>query len=969
MSVLLLGAGFAFGQRTVTGTVEDQETGESLIGVTVVEKENPGNGAVTDLEGRFSIKVSANATTLIFNYTGFAEQEVSIAGINDVAVKLATNSILKEVVVIGYGTVKREDATGLVQTVSTDKFNRGAITSPQELIAGKIAGVAITTDGGPGGGSRIRVRGESSLSASNDPLIVVDGVPLSNDGVSGSRNPLNLINPNDIETVTVLKDASAAAIYGNRASGGVIIITTKKGALGKKISVGYNVNVSSGETFNRVDVLTADEFRTAIGANYALDHPAAKLLGTENTDWQDVIYQKAFAQDHSLNVSGGVGMVPYRVSVGYTNKDGLLRTDNFSRYSGAVNLSPKFINNRLQLNLNFKGILSDNHFADRGAIGSALSFDPTKPVRDSSSKYGGYTTWTIPNGNPNGLAPANPLALLELRDDNSTVKHYITSASIDYRFARVPQLRYNLNVAYDRSNGSGTIVIPNFAAFAFDQINGGGVNNTYEQTRTNSVLETYANFKETYGIHTVDAMAGYSYQKFANESSFKNSDTAGSVAETQVGEDGSELVLISTYARLNYSLQDRYLLTLSARRDGTSRFAPEYRWGNFYAAAFAVKVIDNNNKYLNNLKLRASWGKTGQQAIGDDYAYKARYQIGTPTVQYQLGDSLYTILRPNGYVYDIKWEETGSFNIGADFSLIRDRLSGTVDVYQRNTNDLLNFIAFPALSNLTNFATDNVGSMETKGLEVTLNFAPIMTKKVRWELNTNFAYNQNRITKLTNSTDDNFAGVLTGGISGGVGSNIQIHSVNYAPASFYVYEQKYDENGVLLENQFVDQNGDGIINNSDRYRFKQPAPVYSMGFTSNLSVGDFDFSFAGRSYLGNYAYNNVQTDMGYLARLYQTSGYLNNVHQSAVDLNVAQQASLTFSDHFVKNASFLRFDHFTAGYNFEKLVGRYLRLYTTVQNPFVITKYDGLDPEIGNGIDNSTYPRPRTYLVGLSVNF
>ena len=969
MGALVLGAGAALAQRTITGVVQDQETGELLIGVTLVEKENPSNGTATDLEGRFSIKTSSNATALIVNYTGYATQEASIVGTDNITVELSTNSILKEVIVIGYGTIKREDATGLVQTVSTDQFNRGAITSPQELIAGKIAGVAITTDGSPGGGSRIRVRGESSLSASNDPLFVIDGVPLSNDGVSGSRNPLNLINPSDIETVTVLKDASAAAIYGNRASGGVIIITTKKGTLGKKISVGYNVNVSSGETFNRVDVLSADEFRTAVAANYAVDHPSVALLGTENTDWQDVIYQKAFAQDHNLSLSGGVGMVPYRVSLGYTNKDGLLRTDNFSRYTGAVNLSPKFLSNRLQFNVNVKGMLSDNHFASRGAIGSALSFDPTRPVRDTSTAYGGYTTWTIANGNPNGLAPANPLAQLELRDDNSTVKHVISSVTADYRFARIPQLRYNLNVALDQSNGSGTVVVPNFASFAFDNIYGGGVNNRYEQSRTNSVLETYANFKETYGIHTIDFMAGYSYQKFKNTSSFFNTDSAGSIEETTMGEDGSELILISNYGRLNYSLKDRYLLTLSVRRDGTSRFAPEYRWGNFYAAAFAVKILDNNNKYFNNLKARASWGKTGQQAIGDDYAYKARYQIGTPTVQYQLGDSLYTILRPNGYVYDIKWEETNSLNVGIDFSIVRNRLSGSFDVYQRNTSDLLNFIAFPALSNLTNFATDNIGSMESKGLELSLNMTPISTKLVNWDVSTNFAYNVNKITKLTNSADAAFVGVLTGGIAGGVGSNIQIHSVNYAPSSFFVYQQKYDENGKILENQFEDLNGDGIINNSDKYRFKQPAPVYAIGFTSNLTVGSFDFSFAGRSYVGNYAYNNVQTDMGYLNRMYHPTKYLVNVHQSAVNLGVKDQASLTFSDHFVTDASFLRFDHITAGYDFNKLINKHVRLYATIQNPAVFTKYDGLDPEMGNGIDNSTYPRPRTYLVGLSVNF
>lgn len=971
---LLFSGGIALAQRQISGNVSDIDNGDPLIGASI-SVEGTTTGTVSDVDGNYRLTVPEGSKSLKVTYTGYAEQILNIGSSNTINVYMSAGVALNETVVIGYGTVKREDATGLVQTVTAASFNKGAITGPQELLSGKIAGVVITNDGGPGSGAKIRIRGEASLSASNNPLIVVDGIPLDNGGVSGSRNQLNIVNPNDIESVTVLKDASAAAIYGNRASGGVILITTKKGKLGKKIQVSYNANVSVGQTSNRVDVLSADEFRSTVSAFYANPdptappHPALALLGAANTDWQDEIYQSAWGQDHSVSLSGGVGMVPYRVSLGYTNKDGVLKTDNFDRYSAAVNLTPGFLNNTLQVNVHFKGMLSDNHFAERGAIGNALSFDPTRPVRDTSARYGGFTTWKIPNGNPNGLAPTNPVALLELRDDNSTVKQYITNASVDYRMPFLPALRANLSVGYDYSKGSGTVVVPNFAAFAFDALNGGGVNNTYEQTKKNSVLESYLNYKKGFGDHDVDLMGGYSWQHFEVGSSYRNSDSAGTPAETTVGTDPAEFYLVSLFGRLNYAYKNKYLLTGSLRRDGTSRFAPQYRWGLFPAAAFAVKLIENDKKYLDNLKLRTSWGITGQQDIGDYYAYLARYQFGNPNAQYQFGDEFITTIRPNGYVGDIKWEETTTYNAGIDFSIIKNRLSGTFDVYQRNTKDLLNFIPFSALSNLTNFGTDNIGTMETKGVELSLSFMPVKSKNINWEVSSNFAYNTSTITKLTTSDDPNYQGVFTGGIAGGVGSNIQIHSVGYFPSSFYVFQQKYDETGKILEGQFADLNRDSVINDDDKYRYKNPAPLYTVGITSSLGIGHFNLSFAGRANFGNYVYNNVQTDMGYLNRLYATTNYLSNVNQSAVDLNVVDQANLTFSDHFITNAAFFRLDHITAAYSFDKLIGKYLNVYLTVQNPFVITKYKGLDPEIGDGIDNNIYPRPRTYVLGLNVNF
>jgi TonB-linked SusC/RagA family outer membrane protein len=955
---------FIFGQRTITGTVIEADTGEPLFGVNVLAKETL-NGTVTDFDGKYEVVVGDEVTTLVFSYTGFETQEIVIGDSRVIDVQLSSGVALEEVIVIGYGTVKREDATGSLQSVSANDFNKGAIAGPQQLLAGKVAGVTITTDGSPGGGSTIRVRGESSLSASNDPLIVIDGVPLDNSGVSGSRNALNVINPNDIESMTVLKDASASAIYGNRAAGGVILITTKKGKVGDGIRLGYNGNVSFGNAINRVDVLSADEYRQTITDYYGEGHPALDLLGDANTNWQEEIYQQAVSHDHNLNVSGGVGNIPYRVSLGYSNMNGILKTDNFNRYTGSINLTPGFFDNRLQLKLNAKAMRTQNNFADRGAIGNSLSMDPTQPVYDEGNDYGGFFAWTIPNGNPNTLAPTNPIALLELRDDNSKVTRFITNASVDYRLHWLPELRANLNLAYDYSHGEGTVVVPANASFAFNE-NFGGINNVYSQDKFNTLLEYYMNYKKEFGVHTIDAMAGYSWQHFEVDNTFSNINSAGELTE---GSDPAEFYLVSLFGRLNYNFTDRYLLTFTLRRDGTSRFSPENRWGLFPAAALGVKVIDNDNQYFNNLKLRAGWGVTGQQEIGDYYAYLARYQLSFFNARYQFGDEFIYTYRPNGYDANIRWEETTTYNVGLDFSIVKNRVGGTLEVYQRLTKDLLNYIPVPAGTNLTNFINTNIGNIENRGIELSLNLTPYLTDKNSWDFAMNIAYNQAEITKLTAIDDPDYDGVLTGGIAGGVGSNIQIHTVGFAPSSFFVYEQLYDESGNILEGQFADRNNDGVVNDEDKYRFENPAADYSLGFTSNLALGNFDFSFAGRAAIGNFVYNNVQTDMGYFDRMYGTTGTLWNVHQSAVDLNVINQANLTFSDHFVKNANFLRLDHITLGYNFRELTGYGIRMYATVQNPFVITKYDGLDPEIGNGIDNNIYPRPRTFVIGVNADF
>lgn len=951
-------------QQVISGVVTDAQTGDPLIGANIVSKEVSTSGTITDLDGSFTYEVAPGTKTLVFSYTGYNSQEELIEGRTTINVSLSAGQILQDIVVIGYGTVKKEDATGSVQTVNASNFNRGAITGPQELLAGKVAGVTISTDGSPGGGSAIRIRGESSISATNDPLIVIDGVPIDNSAVGGNRNVLNIINPNDIETFTVLKDASAAAIYGNRASGGVILITTKKGTLGGKLGITYSGNVSVSETRNRLNILSAEEFRNQITqrvADQKIPESALGLLGNENTDWQNEIYQKAVGHDHNLTFAGGVGIVPYRLSLGYTDKNGLLKTDNFNRKTLGLNLTPGFFDNTLQVKVQAKAMQSQNHFADQGAIGNAISFDPTKSIYDENSPYGGYTTWTIANGNPNGLAPRNPIALLNLRDDNSTVNQFIGNISADYRLPFLKDLRANINLGLDYSKGSGTVVVPNFASFAFDDILGGGLNNSYANTKDNKLLEFFLNYNKKIGIHGLDIMGGYSWQRFYYLNESKNNNSAGTKNQDKPDAKG-ELYLLALFTRINYSYGDNLLFTFSLRNDHTSRFSQDARSGYFPAAAVAYRLLDNNNKYFDKLKVRLGYGLTGQQDIGNYYVHLGTYLGAQNTAYYQLGDDYIASLRPEAYNELIKWEENTTYNLAFDFSIIKNRLSGTIEGYQRYAKDALAYVNLPALQNLSNFGNINLGNMESRGVELSLNATPILNEKISWDIAYNIGYNKAEVTDFP--TD-----VFTGGISGGVGSNIQILSSGNQPYSFYVYKQLYDESGKILEGQFEDLNGDGVVSDKDKYVYQSRAPRVSMGITSNFRYKKMDLSFAGRSYLGNYVYNNIQSDGGYLGRLYQSSGYLANVPSSAVDLNVEQQSSLTFSDHFVKNASFFRIDHITFGYNFDNLIGKSLRLFTTVQNPFVITKYDGLDPEEFDGIDNNTYPRPRTYVFGLSVSF
>lgn len=963
---LLFATGMAYGQRQITGSVTDAETGEGLIGVTVAAV-GVSAGAVTDYEGNYRLELPDGVTELRFSYTGYAEQTIAVGASNVIDVRMAAGIALQETVVIGYGTVKREDATGAIQTVSAKDFNGGALTSPQELIVGKVAGVVVTPNADPGGGGTIRIRGGSSLSATNDPLIVIDGVPVDNGSVAGDRNPLNIINPNDIETFTVLKDASATAIYGSRASNGVIIITTKKGKSGRDIAVDFGASVSMSTPLNKVDVLSADEFRALINEHFPDGHPARTLLGSANTDWQDEIYRNAIGQEYTLAFSGAVDELPYRVSLGYNNREGILTTDHFDRYTGGLSLSPGLLDNTLQVNFNVKGMFTKNRFGNRDAIGAAAAFDPTKPVRDPSyDRFGGYFTWTQVDSTPNTLSPDNPVALLEQREDRADVSRMLTNLQLDYRLWFLPELRANLNVGYDFSNSKGNIIVPDTAAFAFVD---GGLFDRYKQQKENTLLEFYLNYVKNLGNSRLDVMGGYSWQHFFFNDESVSTNLSGSKTLRPFNVSPREYFLVSLFGRLNYTIQDRYLLTATIRRDGTSRYSKDNRWGLFPSVALGWKIIDRDRGFLNSLKLRLSYGETGQQDLGNDlYPYLARYLASFDNAQYQFGNQYYATLRPNGYDANLKWEETTTYNAGLDFAFFNGRVFGSAEYYIRKTTDLINFIPVPAGTNLTNFITTNVGDLENRGFEFSLGTIPYQGANSAWEIGANVTLNKNEITKLTATNDPNYPGVLTGGISGGVGNTIQIHSVGYPANSFLVYEQVYDDQGVPIEGLYVDRDGDGQITPDDRYRLEKPAPDVLIGFYTNYRVGNFDVAVGGRASLGNFVYNNVQSEGAQYNRLYNSTGYINNSISdiSDIDFTVPQY----FSDHFVQDASFLRFDHITAGYSFNNL-GRLqrLRVSAAVQNPFVITDYKGIDPEIFGGIDNNAYPRSRTYVLAVNASF
>ncbi|MFC4231184.1 SusC/RagA family TonB-linked outer membrane protein [Parasediminibacterium paludis] len=970
-------------EKTVSGKVTDAKDGSALQGVSVFVKGST-KGTQTGPDGTFKIKVSSGATALTFSSVGFASQDVTI-GTGDVFVKLVQNNAsLNEVVVIGYGTTRKKDLSGSVTTVSSKDFVKGAITTPEQLISGKVAGVAITSNSGaPGSGSTIRIRGGASLNASNDPLIVVDGMPLDNGGISGVANPLSLINPNDIETFTILKDASATAIYGSRASNGVILITTKKGKSGKP-TYSFSSQMSVASIAKKVDVFSADQIRSIV--NTKGNASSAALLGSATTDWQNQIYQTALSQDNNLSVSGSLKKLPYRISVGFLNQDGILKTGNLQRTSLGINLSPMLLNNHLKIDLSLKGTYSQSRFANEGAIGSAVTFDPTQSVYSKSNRFGGYWEWLDPATTTGlkSLAPLNPLGLLLQRDDRSKVQRAVGNALIDYKLHFLPDLHALLNVGADLSEGKGTVLVPDSAASAYMRSpdkKHGGVNNQYRQTRQNTYLNFYFNYtKDIKSIKSrVEATAGYEYQDYLTMNyNFGDYTTDGTVISTPIYPfDKPENTLVSFMGRMIYTFDNKYILAGTIRRDGSSKFNPNNRWGTFPSGAFAWKIKEEsflkNVKAISDLKLRVSYGITGQQDGINNYDYISYYNLSGNQAEYQLGNNFYQMYRPGGYYYNRKWEQTATTNVALDYSILNGRVSGSVEYYYKKTTDLLNQINQPAGTNFSNKIVANIGSMENRGVEFTVNLQAIRSKDVTLDLAFNATYNQNKITKLTISDDPNYAGAQFGGISGGVGNTVLINSVGYNRGAFYVYKQVYDPvTNKPIDNLFADKNRDGIVNSADLYQYKGIDPKAFFGFSANLNYKKWNAGFVMRANVGNYVYNNVASSTGTLRNIINPIGFINNGSTDYLNTYFSGSGDKYFlSDYYVQNASFLRMDNINVGYNAGKIFNKRanLRVSANVQNVFVVTKYKGLDPEINGGIDNNFYPRPRTFVLGLNLDF
>lgn len=989
-SLLLLVVGLflsvnAFAQQMVVKGLIKDTTGEPIIGANVVVK-GTTNGTITDLDGNFQLQAN-KGDVLTISFIGYKTQEVPAAASLNIILKDDTE-LLDEVVVIGYGSVKKSDLSGSVVAIKAEEMNKGAVTSPQELIMGKVPGLSVSQgDGAPGAGSTIRIRGGASLNASNDPLIVIDGVPVSNDAAPGTPNALATINPNDIETFTVLKDASATAIYGSRASNGVIIIQTKKGTQ-DKVKVSYSGTFTAKDPYNRIETLDAKSFREVMGTQYpetATIHDILNVYPNQSTDWQDAIYQTGLSTDQNISISGKAGFMPFRVSLGYNNERGTLKTSKYERYTGSFNLSPKFFDNHLSVDINVKGTINNNRFADSGAVGAAAFFDPTKPIYDDQQRYNGYWNWGIVSGAQADLATQNPLSLLYDKDNQGTTKRSLGNIQLDYKIHGLEDLHANLNLGYDIAKTTGSnFVNPGSVQSSLDKtFTGLGQGNTWNNLRRNHLLDFYMNYaKNIESIQSnIDVMAGYSWQHFyyANhDMGFSNTtENIGDKVGYNYNADQKQYVrtdhrripyenyLISFFGRLNYNLMDRYLLTATLRRDGSSRFSEKNRWGLFPSAALAWTISNESfmkgtEDVLSKLKLRLGYGVTGQQEIGD-YQYITSYSLSTnPNTSY-LGTML---LKPNGYSPNLKWEQTTTYNVAIDYGFLNNRINGSIEYYQKHTKDLLNTISAAAGTNFVNLITANVGKMENKGVEFNVNAVAVQSKDFTWELGYNITWNDSKITKLTTTFNPDYQGI-------DAGTN-QKHQVGEMPGTFYLYQQVYDKNGKPIQNAFVDRNNDGQITEADRYlTHKSPMAKIYMGFSSQFSYKQWDLGFNLRANLGNYVYNGVASGNS-TSNNYGGKGFLTNLYKGFQDtgftlLNTSEQMA---SDYFLENASFLKMDNITVGYSFRNLFAAKLsgRISASVQNVFTISKYSGLDPECG-AIDSNIWPRPRTYTVGLNLNF
>lgn len=1003
---------------TVRGTVVDP-SGEPLIGASILA-EGTSVGTATDIDGNYAINVNPDAT-LVFSYVGYDPQSVAVKGRTTIDVTMKENSVmLNEVVAIGYGVVKKSDATGSVAVVKPDEIEAGLATSVQDMLVGQTPGVVVTTAGGPEGGASIRVRGGSSLNASNDPLIVLDGVPLDNGGVQGMGNPLAMISPENIESMTILKDASATAIYGARASNGVIIVTTKRGKSGKP-QINFSANMYINHAHKRWDVLSADEFRNLIVERFGENSDAANALGDTSTDWQDEVLRTTVSSDYSLSIGGTAGVLPYHANISYTNSNGIIKTSKMDRLTLGFNLSPKFFQDHLSVNANVKGFYVRNQFGDAGALSSAISYDPTHPVRSdlpivggtSGQKYMFNGFYEVANVNSEGVvqlndnASLNPVGMLENKDNYANVYRSNGNLQLDYSMHFLPELHANLNLGYDvsKTNETNATAANSAEAWKNHEHYGGGYKTDTYQFKSNTMLEFYLNYKKEFDAASqmVDVVGGYTWQRTYNEGHYSGAngnagvrtspglnyptlvdgkyymdqndatvDLVGKLFQADgISSDGNyhwkdHLQLLSFYGRVNYGLLDRYLLTFTVRGDATSRFSKNNRWGVFPAAALAWKLnneafLESASGWLSDLKLRLSWGQTGQQEVGNSINYMPMYAIASPSVSYPNGlGGWYLPVYARGYNPDLTWETTTTYNAALDFGFLNNRITGNIEYYHRKTTDLLAFVAVPAGSSTTNMLNRNIGSLENYGVEFNIQARPVVTKDFTWTLNYNVGWNHNEITELTGNSV-----FKVGGISGGNGNTVQIHAVGHPANSFYLFQQVYDENGAPLEGVYVDQNGDGQIDEADKIINKSPDPKVTMTFGSQFRWKSWDLGFNIRASIGNYVYNNVLSTKAVYNDLFAYG--LNNLVKN--DHYFEQPRYM--SDYYLRNASFVRCDNITLGYTWDNLINDHLRLrlFGAVQNPFVITKYKGVDPEVFGGIDNSVYPRATVYSLGLVATF
>jgi iron complex outermembrane receptor protein len=993
---MFLALGASAQQVTVKGHVKDA-TGEPVIGANVLEK-GTTTGTITDVDGNFTLSVGQGATISI-SYIGYKTQELKASP--TMVVTLQDDSqVLNDVVVIGYGTVKKNDATGSVTAMKPDELSKGITTNAQDMLSGKIAGVNVmSNDGQPGAGATIRIRGGSSLNASNDPLIVIDGLTIDNQGIKGMQNGLSMVNPEDIETFTVLKDASATAIYGSRASNGVILITTKKGKSGQAPRITYTGSVSAAITQKRYKLLNGDEYRTYAHNLWGDNLPGA--LGDADTDWQDQIFRTAVSTNHYISVNGGFKNVPYRLSFGYDDNNGIIKTSKMERYTVSVNLSPSLLDGHLKFNVNAKYMYGKNHYADTGAaLGGALSMDPTRPIysNDPAAQFaGGYyqnmqaatgdNAFSDPNWNytPNPNTPQNAVAALNLKNDQSKSHDFLGNIDMDYAFHFLPDLHLHASFGGEYAEGAQhTVTSP----YAFgSSVNYYGWDGRNTQYKYNLSYNVYLQYLKSLGVHNIDVMAGGEEQHFHRN----GADGVGQGWDSYLNKPygvvthgerayATRNTLVSYFGRLNYTLMDKYLLTFTMRFDGSSRFFKDNKWGTFPSLALGWKMKEEaflkDVSWLSELKLRLGWGITGQQDIGEDFAYIPLYIVNDSYAQYPFGDVYYNSLRPKAYNEKLKWEQTTTWNAGFDYGFLNGRISGAIDGYYRTTKDLLNSVKIPVGVNFNAQMLQNIGSLKNYGVEFSVTGKPIVTRNFKWDLSYNVTWNHNEITKLTGGSDADYYVETGDAISQGTNTKIQVNKVGYASNSFYVYQQVYDKDGKPIEGMFVDRNGDGIVNSSDRYIYKSPAPDVMMGLTSKFQYKDWDFSFSLRSNLNNYVYYDFLSNRSNTSTsgIY-TNGAYSNTTKEAIKLGFVGKTNSYMSDFFVRNASFVRCDNITLGWSFANFLktssyrGIGGRIYATAQNPFIISKYKGLDPEVKGGIDKNPYPRAMSFLMGVSLQF